>query len=233
MSLRLRMMTLMCVLAGALLGLALAVDAWLVAPWVVAMVPDPDAVQREALLRGTSARRAALVWMALLMLLMSLRVADQALGRPLKRLAAEVSRRRVSGPGWADTTPKRGDEIGVIAREFGQTYDELQALRGSAARAQALEVKLRSMEGIDFAVRRLAVSARRLGVAVEAGDDHLEGRLQSLTEEVAALRQMTRTAGAGAEGSLSALSPEPAHAPESPAAPDASILDQPLEAEPC
>lgn len=233
MSLRLKIMALMCVLAGALLGLALTVDAWLVAPWVASLVPDPQAAQSEALLRGGSARRAALVWMTLIALLISLRVADRALGRPLKRLAAEVSRRRVSGPGWAATIPQRGDEIGVIAREFGQTYDELEALRGSAARAHDLEQQLQRMQGIDFAVRRLAVSARRLGLAVQAGDGHLDGRLQSLTDEVAALRAITRAAGAGAEGALSALSPESEHAPECPAAPDALTPDRPLEAEPC
>lgn len=205
MSLRLKIAVLTVVLVGALLGLALAVDVWLVSPWITTLVPEPDAAQRDALFRGASARRVALVWLAGVALLMSFRLADRTLGRPLKRLAAEVSRRRVSGPAWAEATPARIDEIGVIAREFGHTYDELKALRGSAARADAMEKQLRRMGGIDFALRRLAVSARRLGVAVEAGEDQLEKRLRALTNEVAALREMTRDAESGTLASPGAV----------------------------
>lgn len=221
MSLRVKIAVLTVVLAGALLSLALAVDAWLVTPWIATLVPEPDAAQSDALFRGAAARRVALVWLAAVALLMSYRLADRTLGRPLMRLAAEVSRRRVSGPAWAEATPQRIDEIGVIAREFGQTYDELKALRGSATRADALQEQLERMGGIDFAVRRLAVAARRLGVAVEAGEDQLETRLRALTDEVAALREITRAAESGTGDAINAVSLASAPVPESPAAPAA------------
>jgi len=221
MSLRQKIALLTVVLVGALLGLALAVDAWLVTPWIATLVPEPDAAQRDVLFRGAAARRLALVWLAGVALVLGLRLADRNLGRPLMRLAAEVSRRRVSGPTWAEATPLRIDEIGVIAREFGQTYDELKSLRGSAARADALEDQLRRVGGIDFAARRLAVAARRLGTAVEAGDEQLEARLRALSDEVAALRAITREAEAGTAESLTAVRPASAPAPESPAAPAA------------
>ena len=233
MSLRQKIAVLTCVLAGALLGLAVAVDAWLVTPWIATLVNEPGPGQLEVLLQGAAARRVALVWVALVAGLAGFRVADRVLARPLSRLAAEVSRRRVSGPAWAESTPGRLDEVGVIAREFGQTYDELTALRGSAARAEALQEQLKRMEGVDFAVRRLAVSARRLGVAVEAGEGQLETRLQALSDEVSALRELTRDARSGTAGSLSAVSPAPARVLESPAAPAGSMPDPLPEAEPC
>ena len=225
MSIRLKIALLTILLAGSLLALALAVDARLVGPWIATLVPDPDAAQLVTLSHGAMARRLALVWMAVVAWFLSYRLADRTLGRPLHRLAAEVSRRRVSGPAWARATPQRIDEIGVIAREFGQTYDELVALRGSAARADALAKQLDHLGGIDFAVRRLAVTARRLGVAAGSGEDRLQRRLQAFSREVLALRELTRDAGHGvanAPGPAPAFTPGSAPAPESPATPDAS-----------
>ncbi len=227
------MTVLTCVFAGALLGVAMAVDAWLVGPWIAALVPQPDAGQRETLALGAAARRVSLVWMVLAVFLVGHRVLEYLLARPVRRLAAEVSRRRVSGTAWAGATPERVDEIGVIAREFGETYDELMALRGSQARADALEDQLVGLCGVDSAVRQLAVSTRQLAVAIDAGEDQLEARLSELTDQVAALSKLTHDVQARRSEDSAAFSLGSAPAPEFPVKPAGLPLGPLPEAEPC